>query len=248
MKKLNSNQSGVAHIFAIILVAVIAVVGFAGWKVYKNQAKPAPTTVAVAKKVQTPTPAAAEKNTLKTYSNSTYGFSFEYPASWTITEDLKDSGRGGKEGDIVATSPLGTKVHFGPNFGGKGGDCVDPETSTYTTKNCSTQTVYSITKLASSTTAGPVYFYHMSLKAPNSQVGGKTVYYVTIENGESRPTKTGTTIGAFIYPYDEIMLKNTTYLTVYVDGKDDGQNTSAAYFSTNQVKEATPVLRSFKEL
>jgi hypothetical protein len=53
-------------------------------------------------------------------------FAFQFPEDWTLTEDLKDIGRSTLEGDIVVTSPNGTKVHFGPNLGGKGGACLGP--------------------------------------------------------------------------------------------------------------------------
>ncbi len=39
MKKAKMNQTGVAHIAAFLLIVVFAVVGFAGWKVWKGQEK-----------------------------------------------------------------------------------------------------------------------------------------------------------------------------------------------------------------
>jgi len=183
----------------------------------------------------------------KTYTNDEYGFSFRYPTTWSLTTDLKDLGRGHPEGDVIATSPSGTKVHFGPNLGGKGGDCVDPTTNTHTTKTCSTQTVISVEKLPSSSDSKPVYFYTMNLIAPTN-AGGATTYYVDIESGESVPTKTGSTLGVFLYPYDEISDTKVGDVTIYVEGSDDSKNNSTAFFDTAEVKEASPVLQSFQLL
>lgn len=157
---------------------------------------------------------------------------------------MSDIGRGHKEGDVVATSPNGTKVHFGPNQGGKGGDCVDPETNSYTTKTCSTFTTHKVEKLSDSSSDKPIYYHQASLTAPTDS-GGKTKYYVFITNNEFFPTVPKTIVGAFLQPYDEISAKDG-YVTVYVEGEDDAKNSSAAFFDTQEVSEAEPVLKSFR--
>jgi hypothetical protein len=54
-------------------------------------------------------------------------------------------------------------------------------------------------------------------------------------------------LGAIIHPYDEIHLSKGE-VTIQVEGKDSTKNASKAYFDTTEVKEATPVLKSFKIL
>ena len=87
----------------------------------------------------------------------------------------------------------------------------------------------------------------MNLIAPTN-AGGATTYYVDIESGESVPTKTGSTLGVFLYPYDEISDTKVGDVTIYVEGSDDSKNNSTAFFDTAEVKEASPVLQSFQLL
>lgn len=42
--KIKNNQTGIAHVAAIVLVIVIAVIGFVGWKVWDNQKDKPQTT------------------------------------------------------------------------------------------------------------------------------------------------------------------------------------------------------------
>ncbi len=140
-------------------------------------------------------------------------------------------------------------MHFGPNQGGKGGDCIDPDTETRTTRYCSTRDITHLERLTGADAGQAVYFLQASLKASDS-AGGKTTYYIDVESSGIQLGE-GPFTGVFINPYDEITLPSgheTLYLTVYVSGSDDSKSSSVAYFGTKQVQEATPVLKSFKLL
>ena len=251
ISKLRSHEGG-SHVIALLLVVVvIGVAGFAGWRIFRTPAKKTSgvSQSVTPKKDETPKKQAGAPTT-KTYSNSDYKFSFEYPAEWDLTEDLRELGRGAKEGTVTVISPKGTKVHFDPNLGGKGGDCMD-ESSQYTVKYCSTLEVIKAEKLDVGTADKPVYFYQMKL-TDSDTAGGSTKYYITISNNAYFPHEPATKIGAIIYPYDEIstimsngMIGN---ITIYVEGPEDSKNTSEKFFKTDQVEEATPVLKSFKFL
>jgi hypothetical protein len=244
MKK---NQAGFHTIAVVLIVVVLGVVGFAGWRVYHKSPKAAQDTAATsapAAKKETTTAKKAGAAVDKVYTNDDYKFSFAYPSDWDFTEDLRELGRGAKEGSVTVISPAGTKVHFDPNLGGKGGDCAD-ENGEYTAKSCSTLEVVLAEPLAGSIPAKPVYFYQMGLTDPGSTT---TQYYVTIMNSDYIPRTPQAKIGAFIYPYDEIQQTGVGNITVYVEGKEDSKNTTRDFFKTDQVKEATTVLKSFKFL
>ncbi|HWB39398.1 MAG TPA: hypothetical protein VG604_04160 [Candidatus Saccharimonadales bacterium] len=185
----------------------------------------------------------------KTYSNSEYGFSFKYPTGWTLHTNLQDIGRG-QEGDIYVQSPRGTKVHFAPNFGGKGGDCGDPQAhDQHTTRTCTTRDILSATKLPNSGSQ-PIWLVTASDTAP-TDIGGKTTYFVFLASADYNqatnrydvPPTPGSTLGVFLGTYDDVQLSKVA-LSVSVEGKDDNQNKTSAFFSTAEVKEALPILNS----
>ena len=187
-----------------------------------------------------------KSNGYVTYVNYDYSFSFKYPQSWVLTEKLEDAGRGGLEGNIYVTSPSGTKVHFGPDFGGKGGDCVDDQANdAHTTRTCTTRKIYSVEKLVNQKKQS-IYLVQASDTAP-SRDDGKTNYFIYLDSGNGTP-KVGSILGAFIGTYDDVSVSGSNkffYLTVYVEGKDDSKNNAKNFFNSNEVQEALPVLRSF---
>jgi hypothetical protein len=247
VKKLNSK--GFSHLEVLLIIVVLALVGGAGYYVLKQNNKHQNSTSNQPSTTQTQTNSNTQTATqLKEYKNDEYGFSFQYPSDWNLSVDLKDIGRGMNEGDVVVTSPYGTKVHFGPNGGGKGGDCWDDEANARTTRTCDTQTILFLEKLPSSPATNPIYLYHASLTFPTSareDIAGKTKCMIFISNLAAETT--GSELGVFIHPYDEIQLKQG-YVTIQVEGKDSTKSDTKAYFDTNEVKEATPVLKSFKIL
>lgn len=240
MKK-HEHSLGFGAIETLLILASVGILGFVGWYVWhaKNNADTSLKSATTASVNSSP----QVKN--KTYTNTEYGFSFQYPETWSFSEKLSDLGGGHNEGDIVVTSPKDTKVHFGPNLGGKGGDCADPDTETRTKKYCETRNILYLETLPTSSAAKPVYFYQASLTASDRD-GGKTIYYIDIES-RTLPLSKGSVTGNFLYPYDEISTR-TGEVTVFVEGSDDIKNDTPAFFDTREVKEATPILKSFQLL
>lgn len=183
---------------------------------------------------------------LKEYKNQEYGFSFRYPESWTFREELKDEGRGQKEGTVAITSPAGIEVVFKPNLGaGKGGDCWDDQANAHTTRTCQTRTVYEVEKLSNSSDNNPVYFYKSSIKQPEWN-GGAEKYYIYIDNGDFAPSSPSKTVGAMLNLFE--VTTKLGGVGVSVSSKDTSTQDSKAYFDSNEVKEATPILKSFSLL
>jgi PsbP-like protein len=243
--KIKNDQSGIAHVAMFVLVVVvIGVVGFVGWKVWDNgQSKDS-----VSDKPKTTTESIENDSSdigLKEYKNTEYGFSFNYPTNWTLEVNLSDIGRGSLEGEVIVKSPTGTEVLFGPNLGGKGGDCVD-DNNQRTTQICTTQNILLVEKLPSSPSTSPVFYYQASF-TESIRNGGNTYYYISLGSGDNSPTKIGKTLGTFYGPFEEISLPKG-YVTVKVKGKDELIHDNEDYFEKLEVKEATPILKSFKQL
>src|SRR5579872_2133856 len=76
MKTPGNNQSGFTVIEAIIVVCILAIIGFAGYFVTQHMHKK--STPVVSKSSQSPS------SDWKTYTDSTYHFSLAYPSSWNI--------------------------------------------------------------------------------------------------------------------------------------------------------------------
>src|ERR1700741_3673064 len=164
---MRKNEKGFSHLELILIFVVVALIGGAGFYVFKQNNKHQDASTSQQESDNTSQNNTAAKNTteLKEYKNTEHEFSFSYPSDWKLSEDLKDIGRGGTEGDVVVTSPSGTKVHFGPNYGGKGGDCIDDQTGTETTRTCPTMTVYATEKVPTNQGVAQVYFYQASVTA-----------------------------------------------------------------------------------
>ncbi len=79
MKKLN-NQTGSAHV-VIIIILVIAILGLLGFVFWQNFIQHKATTPAASTTTST---AATPAVTYKTYTEPSYGISFNYPSSWTV--------------------------------------------------------------------------------------------------------------------------------------------------------------------
>ena len=245
MKKLNNK--GFSAVETILVLVIVGLIGFVGWYVYNSKKEVKNTSNTQQPSGVTKSVPNTKKDapvTLKEYKNATYGFSFQYPENWTLKESLADAGRGAPEGEVIVTSPAGTSVYFRPNLGGKGGDCWDDQANDRTTRTCSTRTIYSVDKLASSSDANPVYFYKASYTAATRD-GGATDYVIYIGNGKYAPTKPSSEIGAFITYWGEITPKYGE-VGVKVEGKDKAIRSTKTYFDSAEVKEATPVLLSFK--
>jgi hypothetical protein len=245
---MNKNHKGFSAIPLLLIIVLIGIIGGTGWYVY-NSNKKTNELLNSADKLNTPNKpksTSTSSKPLKEYKSEDYKFSFQYPSNWIIREDLKDYGRGEKEGDIIAISANDTKVYFSPNLGGKGGDCWDDEANTRTTRTCQTLNILSVEKLETSTVASPVYFYKASV-TDSQRDGGKTHYLIYIQNGKYAYTKPATYVGAVLEGYDAIDTSKTS-LSIRVTGRNDDKNDSQTFFDTQEIKEASSILKSFKLL
>lgn len=249
--KQSLNQYGFSLVEGLLLFVAAGIIAGTGYYVWHSkQTADRNLTISsssISSKSDPGKPVTAKPASLsQTYTSSDYKFSFNYPSSWKLATDLKDIGRGGPEGDITVTSPTGTIVHFGPNFGGKGGDCFDDQANARTTRTCTTRTTIDVTTLPDSG-AQPVYLVKASDTAPTSD-GGRTTYFVYLSSGYDKPVL-GSNLGVYLGTYDDVSINRPgsfVYLTVSVGGKDDPKDTSADFFSTHEVTEAMPVLESLK--
>jgi flagellar basal body-associated protein FliL len=91
MKKPQSEQ-GSAHVIIIVVLVlvVLGLLGFVFWQNFidKKPAKSTASTTSSKTSTKNDTPA-----NMKTYTNETLGFSFNYPSGWTISEDGADKSR-----------------------------------------------------------------------------------------------------------------------------------------------------------
>lgn len=171
-KRAESGFSIVEVLLIVIVLAILAAAGFFAWQKTKKDSVSEQAATSQKSKGNASSSAKTTPVILKTYTNDEFNFSFQYPSNWKLSTDLSYVERGAHEGDVVVESPSGTKVHFGPNLGGKGGDCAD-ENENYTAQTCSTRTVISLEKISNGS-ADQVYFYHFSLTDSIDQ-GGKTI-------------------------------------------------------------------------
>ena len=85
------NQKGFANI--ILVVVIVILVGAVGYFAFVKKSEPVaqqPTPTPIQTKTSTPTPTTKdETSSWKTYTNSSVGFSFKYPADWKVSDDGK---------------------------------------------------------------------------------------------------------------------------------------------------------------
>lgn len=89
--KLPKNQSGIAHIAIILIIIIVPILGFAGWRVYSANPKIKPAATS------TPAPSAQQNQEAKTkkdtlpsdfilYTNAKFSYSFGYPSSYQLLD------------------------------------------------------------------------------------------------------------------------------------------------------------------
>jgi hypothetical protein len=230
MQRLQKHSFGftAASLFLLFICCLLSIAG--AWYIWHYKHKPAD--------INPGTASANLSTTSKTYTNNEYGFTFQYPASWRLSEQFQDEGRGHPEGEVQVIASSGVAVTFDTNLGGKGGDCVhDPSDTPHHTVSCSTLEIFAVTPLDRSAS---LYRYHAKYTPPGTDAQSR--YLVFIQNGPAAPTKTGTIIGA-VTP--GIVRSRTGYVDNSIRGVDDMQS---GYFNNPQVRAAETILSSFRLL
>jgi hypothetical protein len=233
-----TGRAGFSAAEVFIALVALAVLGTLGWYVLNvgRLTSPARNTAQVDKT------STANQQLSRLYKNDEYGFSFRYPASWKLAEDMHDAGRGHAEGEVTVTAPRGIVVSFRPNLGGKGGSCVQQDGDVpHQTANCATLEVFSIEALPAEDSPAAALLYLYTASFTPAGTDAQTSYEMFIENGAEAPTETGPIIGAVV-GYGIVHAK-VGYVDTSLKG---GDNTSSSYFGDPQVKQAAAILRSFK--
>lgn len=94
------SQQGFSVIELFVVLAIIGVVGFVGWRVWHVKKDAKPTTAAV---VQRHTTAPTDEYAgWKTYTSKAEGFSFRYPADWSVSNILNPHDTSTKEAILLS--------------------------------------------------------------------------------------------------------------------------------------------------
>ncbi|MGD0283994.1 MAG: hypothetical protein ABSB12_00115 [Candidatus Saccharimonadales bacterium] len=120
MKKLRSNEYGFNIIELVLIIVIIALIGFAGWLVYKDHHKSmTATAITTVNNEATSTPKTSNNNVTTsnvnwlTYVNSTVGFSIKYPQLIYADSGCTQSSNG--SGTTIGNVPT-TVIQDGNNY------------------------------------------------------------------------------------------------------------------------------------
>lgn len=113
MIKLKNNQKGFSLIEAILLVAIVVLIGVVGWLVYKDHHKTTAKSAAITKQSAKPYAGWAS------YTTSYYKVSLKYPATWKLDTSASIPYSDGTADDAVnLTSPDGFSMNV--DYGNSG--------------------------------------------------------------------------------------------------------------------------------
>jgi len=117
MKKI--NQSGFGAVEALLLILVLAVIGFAGFYVWHSQKKTAPAAT-----VTTSSDSKATTNDVyagwKSYSLKYEKLSFKYPAAWTAQDITGDPGLTPNTDSVILSAKDGFSLSIDDGWDGSG--------------------------------------------------------------------------------------------------------------------------------
>ena len=243
---MHKNQKGFSAVEGLIILVIVLLIGAAGWFVWQRNQDDNIESAATKTSQATTKNSSDEK--LIEYKNASVHLSFKYPYDWSLNEDLSNPRQMGNEGTITLKSPDGLTLHINPDYGGKGGGCLEnPADKPHNTENCSTLEVLSKEKIATKAKTegeidGPdIYLFRARYtaarengKVPASEFG------VFLSNNKyiieaSEPLVGAWFISGIIGSANEINI--TTFL-------ETDNLTTAKSLQSNEVKQAEDVLRS----
>jgi hypothetical protein len=123
---LGTNNKGFTLVEALLIVLVVAVIGFGGYYVWQNQRKD-DTTKANSTSSTSPNSVTKSGSTdpyqgWKSYCSSLGGLCIKYPSSWTYAQDTSNSGPAGSEVNTITSPSHKVVVVYAPDvqLGGTG--------------------------------------------------------------------------------------------------------------------------------
>ena len=107
---MKSNQSGFSVVEIIMAIVIVGLVGAVGWLYWQNSSgKDSPQDDAAASSKQATSSKTVSSNN-QVYTNSKYGFSFEYPKQWTVGSNKEITG---DDDGLLIKSPAFKLVNVG---------------------------------------------------------------------------------------------------------------------------------------
>lgn len=116
------NQQGIAHLTAVLVIILVAVIALGAWRVMSSSNKDKQSQSQSELKSSEQSNDDAEK----TYTDEAAKFSIKYPGTWKIKTEKTEIDQLGTFTDTTLTSPSGTELNITTGTGGRGGDC-EPE-------------------------------------------------------------------------------------------------------------------------
>lgn len=123
----NKSSDGFGALGLLLILVIVGGISFAGWSVYRAQTKPSTTKSENNNQSTNNTPSTAS-DLSKTYTDPVGNFSIKYPSDWTLAASSNTSDPNFATSEATLSSPSGTVLKLGSNWGGRGGFCV-PEDS-----------------------------------------------------------------------------------------------------------------------
>ena len=130
MIKNAQKQRGSTHVVIIIILvlALLGVLGFIFWQNFVNKNEPSGTSGTA---TSGEGGVAVKPVTYKTYTTDVYGFSFEYPDTWTLSDPKSSDEEFGVQRSITVNTAEGNKVVLDIGIRGIGGTCDMEYADTY---------------------------------------------------------------------------------------------------------------------
>lgn len=237
------SQRGFGHIEVLLVLILLSIISFAGYYVY-SQSKDSRDDVSVTAGKKIPQKDDSASIVLdKSYINTQWGFSFKYPSTWKLSEDLEDFD-GMEFGTISVTSTEGVKTSFNLSTG-KGGDCLDDSSDRpHNTENCTTLEILD-NEPVSIVGAKETYLYRYKSTLSRDENGRvpASEYGVYMSSDFAPDEYKEPIIGAVFGMGDIVSAKDGTSVGTSIHGSGD---TSADFFNQTDVKTAEKILKSFK--
>lgn len=250
---MKSNQKGFGVVEIVLVLIVVGFIAVLSWWVWQSNtnSQQKVTTAQNKDKEQAPSKQIIE---LKEYKNDSVKLSFRYPAGWSLKEDLGNPRGIGNEGTIAVTSPAGVIVSIEPNYGGKGGGCIDdPADKPHNTSNCNTLEILSKEKVAAQSNieetdrdGKDIYLYRFKYTEARQATATPppSTYGIFLSNDKELITVSKPIIGA-LFNNGFIRRSDGPVIETSVTGKG---LTDPEKLKSDEVKQAEDILRSLQLL